>query len=88
MKWKKDNKLPNTKNVKKKQPPQANNNNNNNTTNANNNSTTNAPRPQQPPVVPPPQQQPPMVPLPGRGLHTPHLPLTIEPKDEYGLTEL
>lgn len=87
MKWKKDNKLPNTKNVKKKQPPQANNNNNNNTTNANNNSTTNAPRPQQPPVVPP-QQQPPMVPLPGRGLHTPHLPLTIEPKDEYGLTEL
>lgn len=87
MKWKKDNKLPNTKNVKKKQPPQANNNNNNNnTTNTNNNSTTNAPRPQQPPV--PPQQQPPMVPIPGRGLHTPHLPLTIEPKDEYGLTEL
>lgn len=86
MKWKKDNKLPNTKNVKKKQPPQANNNNNNNnTTNTNNNSTTNAPRPQQPPVPP---QQPPMVPLPGRGLHTPHLPLTIEPKDEYGLTEL
>ncbi|KFM78039.1 Homeobox protein Hox-B4, partial [Stegodyphus mimosarum] len=78
MKWKKDNKLPNTKNVKKKQQP-----NTNSASNANNSnsSNTSSNRPQQPALVP----------LQGRGLHTPHMPpcsTPIEPKDEYGLTEL
>lgn len=81
MKWKKDNKLPNTKNVKKKQPPNANVNNTNSTNTSTNSTST---------VRPPQAQQPAMVPLQGRGLHTPHLQpcAPIEPKDEYGLTEL
>ncbi|XP_035208007.1 homeotic protein deformed-like [Stegodyphus dumicola] len=42
MKWKKDNKLPNTKNVKKKNPNNANNTNNNNNNSNNNNNNNNA----------------------------------------------
>lgn len=41
MKWKKDNKLPNTKNVKKKNPNNANNANNTNNSNATNNNNAN-----------------------------------------------
>ncbi|GIY15211.1 homeotic protein deformed [Caerostris extrusa] len=83
MKWKKDNKLPNTKNVKKKNPQQQNaNNNNNNNNNTNNNNASNNPGR--------PQQQPALMPLQNRGLHNPQLTCNapIEPKDEYGLTEL
>ncbi|XP_054713498.1 homeobox protein Hox-B4-like [Uloborus diversus] len=86
MKWKKDNKLPNTKNVKKKNPNNNSNSNANNTTAAtnNNNVNTNSVGNNRP-------QQPALVSLQGRGLHTPHMPTCgtpIEPKDEYGLTEL
>ncbi|GIY71120.1 homeotic protein deformed [Caerostris darwini] len=82
MKWKKDNKLPNTKNVKKKNPQQQNANNNNNNNNTNNNNASNNPGR--------PQQQPALMPLQNRGLHNPQLTCNapIEPKDEYGLTEL
>ncbi|XP_055948765.1 homeobox protein Hox-D4a-like [Argiope bruennichi] len=85
MKWKKDNKLPNTKNVKKKnqQQPNANSNNNSNNNNSNTNNASNNPGR--------PQQQPALMPLQNRGLHNPQLTTCntpIEPKDEYGLTEL
>ncbi|KAG8176220.1 hypothetical protein JTE90_006702 [Oedothorax gibbosus] len=83
MKWKKDNKLPNTKNVKKKNPNNANNtNSSNNTSNATNG------RQQQTQSQ---QQAAPLMPLQNnRGLqqHTSLLQTQIEPKDEYGLTEL
>ncbi|GFU43488.1 homeobox protein Hox-C4 [Nephila pilipes] len=83
MKWKKDNKLPNTKNVKKKnQQPNANNNANSNNNNANN-PAGNPGRAQQQPAA--------LIPLQNRGLHNPQMTTcntSIEPKDEYGLTEL
>ncbi|XP_023234845.1 homeobox protein Hox-B4-like [Centruroides vittatus] len=73
MKWKKDNKLPNTKNVKK------NPNRNQNLAAINNRNQQNQQRHQAPPQA---QQQPPST------LPPPHHPPTHDPKDDYGLTEL
>ncbi|XP_015913685.1 homeobox protein Hox-D4a isoform X1 [Parasteatoda tepidariorum] len=100
MKWKKDNKLPNTKNVKKKNPNNANNNNNNNNNASNNNNNNNNnpdqqnanrlsnPQSQPPmlqPVVPPPQATNHMV---GPSPHSQPNSLGVDTKTDYGLTEL
>nr|CAU83356.1 deformed [Parasteatoda tepidariorum] len=81
MKWKKDNKLPNPKNVKKKQQPSANNPNSNNTTNntVNNTNSNTGKTPTQQQAPP----QPALMPIQNRSYTLP-----CEPKDEYGLTEL
>ncbi|CAL1261386.1 unnamed protein product [Larinioides sclopetarius] len=104
MKWKKDNKLPNTKNVKKKNPNNANNannnnNNNNNNTNANNNNNNNNPDQQNANRLSNPQSQPPtlqpVVPPPqpphhmiGPSPHSQPNSLVVDTKTDYGLTEL
>ncbi|GFY80079.1 homeotic protein deformed [Trichonephila inaurata madagascariensis] len=103
MKWKKDNKLPNTKNVKKKNPNNANNannnnNNNNNSSNANNNNNNN-PDQQNANRLSNPQSQPPtlqpVVPPPqpphhmiGPSPHSQPNSLVVDTKTDYGLTEL